>query len=154
MRTDGSSYKLRNQFVPRFCIGFTKSFDIGNVTDRLTITPEFYYNHAGYDDDMFEDETTRLAFIEDYYEFGNYGKIYSSLFVNVKKFIISNIQLNMNLLGNLTDLSFILSTGITYNPVYNVTFNVDVLSYLGKENREFTYNGEAIALQLGLSLRF
>lgn len=155
MHPDGTEYKLKDQFVTSVSFGFTKSFDIGDVSDRLTIIPEFYYNLAGYDDDMFENPVTSELFRSGgYYEYTNYGKIYSALFFNFKKFIISNMDLNINTLGNFTDLSFVLSTGITYSPVYNVTLDFDVLSYLGKENREFTYSGNTLALMFTLSLKF
>jgi hypothetical protein len=156
LTTDGEEYRIRNEFFTWFCLGFRKSIDIGDVTDRFTITGEFFYNHGGYRDNMFDtDPATRFTFLEGgYYQAAYYGKIYASLFLNVKKFLASNMELNISFMGNFSDFSFILITGIAYNIVYNVNFTFDIYSCFGKEKREFTYDGSAITLEIGLTLRF
>ena len=150
----GVPFSKKNEFVTRFCIGLTKRFDMGDVSDRLMINAEVYYNHTGYTDDMFEGAIGDLFINGNYYEYANYGKVYLALFTSVDQFILSDMTFNLNCLGNLNDLSFLLSTGISYEPVYNVTFTFNIISYLGKEDREFTYDGKTLGAEIGLAFKF
>jgi hypothetical protein len=147
--------EVTDEWVPRLCVGFTKYFDFKDVNDRISVTGEFYYNHGGYEHDMLEDEVTRDRFLEgDYFESNNYGKYYAALFSSYSKFILSDMTLNLNALGNLSDSSFMMSSGVTYGFVNNVWLNFDINAYLGAENREYTLHGNAIGTDISINLTF
>jgi hypothetical protein len=104
---------------------------------------------------MLEDEVTRDRFLEgDYFEPNNYGKYYAALFSSYSKFILSDMTLNLNALGNLSDSSFMMSSGVTYGFVNNVWLNFDINAYLGAENREYTFDGNAIGADISINLTF
>ncbi len=143
-----------DDWMPRFTLGFTRMFDVGNFNDRLSVTGEFYYNHGGYDDDMLADDT-RDQFLEGgYFEPGSYGKYYAALFSNFGRFIVTDMTLNVNAIGNLSDSSFIFSTGIDYLLTFNAILSAKVDAYLGDENQEYTLAGNALSAEVSMNLIF
>jgi len=147
--------EVTDEWVPRLCLGFTKMFDAGNYTDRIMVTGEFYYNHGGYTKNMLADEAIRDRFLEDgYFEPGNYGKYYAAIFSSYSKFLISEMTLNLNAIGNLSDASFIVSPGIDYELANNALLSFKVNGYLGAQNREYTLAGNAIGAELSVNLTF
>jgi hypothetical protein len=152
---------IGEELVPKICIGFSKSFDLLEESDRLSITGEYFYNHIGYKEDMFEPETQffflpNLAKMDygPYYIPNNYGVHYAALFVMINKFILSDMSFSLNAIGNLSDLSFTVISGLSYSPVYNFFLNLSIASYWGEEYREFTFSGNACTLSLDLFLKF
>jgi len=144
-----------DEWVPRVCVGLTKSFDFRDVNDRISLTAEFYYNHAGYENNMLEDGGTRDQFLRgSYFEPNNYGKYYAAVFSSYSKFLVSDMTLNLNAIGNLSDSSFMMSSGVTYGVVNNVWLNFDINAYLGAENREYTFSGNAIGTAVSVYLTF
>ncbi len=147
--------KNDTDWTPRMVLGFTRMFDHRDVNNRFTLTGEFYYNHAGYDDDMLGNETIRDRFLEDgYYEPNNYGKYYAALFTSYSKFIISDMTLNVNAIGNLSDSSFMVSSGLTYGVINNLSLSCTVSSYIGSKNTEYTLAGDALGIDVSASLAF
>ncbi|MFH1287420.1 MAG: hypothetical protein ABII25_01825 [bacterium] len=163
--------KSSNKWNPRASIGFNKSFDFRDVNDRITTTCEFYYNRAGYKENVFSDAAvypyqepianfdstgTKKEFLlgNNLYEMNSLSKYYAALFASYKKFIISDLTLNMNLIGNLNDNSFILSSGVNYQDLTDFNIGLTVYSYLGPSNREYTFLGSAINTQLTVGIIF
>lgn len=150
MRTDGSTYVMRDELVPRVAVGLSRTFDFMDVDDRIMVNAEFYYNHAGYDDNMFESLSLAdlAVFYTDYYESGNYGKYYGALFVTINEFFRKDMTLSVSGMGNFSDLSFIAMASLSIVPVNNFTLTFTATSYLGPDNREFSIsvNPESYAL--------
>lgn len=143
-----------SDWMPRICLGFTKEFDHKDVNNRISITGEFYYNDGGYEKNMLE-EPTRTQFLEgNYFEPGNYGKYYAALFSSYQKFIVSDMTLNVNAIGNLSDSSFMILSGVNYELTNNATLNVNVDGYFGSKNREYTFAGNAISAEAIVNLAF
>ena len=144
-----------NDWTPRVALGFTRMFDHRDVNNRFSLTGEFYYNHAGYEEDMLGSDDIRDRFLEDgYFEPNNYGKYYAALFASYSKFIISDMTLNVNAIGNLSDSSFMVSSGLTYGVINNLSLSCDVNSYIGSKNKEYTLMGDALGVELSASLAF
>lgn len=144
-----------NDWTPRVALGFTRMFDHRDVNNRLSVTGEFYYNHAGYEDDMLGNEAIRDRFLEDgYFEPNNYGKYYAALFTSYSKFIVSDMTLNVNAISNLSDSSFMVSSGVTYGVINNLWLSCDVKGYLGSKNKEYTLMGDAVGIDISASLAF
>jgi hypothetical protein len=64
------------------------------------------------------------------------------------------MTLNMNAIGNLSDSSFIISSGIGYEITHNASLSFDVRGYLGEGNREYTVSGNALSAEVSVSLVF
>jgi hypothetical protein len=114
------------------------------------VNAEFFYNDSGYDQNMFEllSAGNRALFFGGYYQPGFYGKYYGALFVTVNKFIISDMTLALSGLGNLSDMSGIVMVSLSYSPVNNFSISLQLGSYVGADNREYTisYNPTSPAL--------
>lgn len=116
----------RDKWDSEASIGFNKSFDFRDVNDRITTRCEFYYN----------------------------TNHYAALFTSYKKFIISDLTLNMNLMGNLDDHSSILSSDVNYQDLTDFNIGLTVYSYLGPPNREYTPSGNGASTQLTVGIVF
>lgn len=147
--------QVTDEWIPRVCLGFNKSFDFRDLNDRISVTGEFYYNHSGYDDNMLEDEKTRTRFIEGgYYEPGNYGKFYMAFFSSYREFLSDDMTLNLKAIGNLNDSSFTVSSGVEYQFAFDARLHVDVNAYLGAENCEYTVDGNALSTKAEIQIVF
>ena len=144
-----------SDWTPRVALGFTRMFDHRDINNRVSVTGEFYYNHAGYEDDMLGSDAIRDRFLEDgYFEPNNYGQYYAALFTSYNKFILSDMTLNVNAIGNLSDSSFMVSSGVTYGVINNLSLNCDVTGYLGSKNTEYTVMGDALGIDVSATLAF
>ncbi|MBN1798949.1 MAG: hypothetical protein JW822_10245 [Spirochaetales bacterium] len=156
MNTDGSLYRIEEELVPRVCVGLRKYFDFLDVADRIMLMGEFYYNYAGYDENMFEElSTVNLeVFKGAYYDTNNYGQYYAALFFSLSRFLVTDMSLNITVLGNFSDLSATVFAGVSYTPVYDFTLTFDLIGFVGDEDREYTYSGSVIGALLTLSMVF
>jgi hypothetical protein len=150
-----------------------------DINDRISVNMEFYYNQSGYKENLFEDSNvygfarpvtvydssgipalktsgTKKEFLldNDLYEANNFSRYYAALFTSVKKFIISDLTLTLNLIGNLNDKSSILTTGVVYTDINDFSLGFNVYSYLGNSNREYTYSNNLLATQMTVGVVF
>ncbi len=145
----------KDDLTPRLTLGFTRLFDVGNFNDRLSVTGEFYYNSAGYDEDMLRDDAARQQFLQGgYFQPGNYGEYYAALFTSFGRFLVSDMTLNVNAIGNLTDSSAMLSVGVDYVLTFNAMLSARLDTYLGADNSEYTLEGNALNAEVKLNVAF
>ena len=142
MTTGGLADPVRDQLVPRISVGLSRSFEAGDIQDRIVVNTEFYYNGLGYGEDMFEalaaDPPNLAQFLSTYYHSGDYGTYYGALFVTINRLFKTNLTLNLSGLGNLSDLSFIALADLAWVPVNNFTLSLSLSSFLGADLREYT----------------
>lgn len=150
-------------WIPRISCGFTKFFDHGDITDRISITGEYYYNGSGYEENMFqriEDISNTqdkialkgqyLSFYEPYIN----SRYYLAFFTAIQKFPVAKTSFNLNTIINLVDKSNVISAGISYNPRTNVYFDININGNFGNKNTEATFSGERFRLALGTKVLF
>jgi hypothetical protein len=139
--TNGNPYSVSNQLVPKVDIGLSRTFDVLNVQDRLSVMAEFFWNSDGYDQNMFQSlssSSTNLAtFLNTYYHPSYYGQYYGALFVSIADFGLQNMTLSLDGLCNFSDMSAIALVGLSDAPVNNFTLEVQVGSYLGANSGEY-----------------
>jgi hypothetical protein len=135
-----SAYSVSNQFVPKVDVGISRTFDVLNVQDRLTVMAEFFWNSDGYDTNMFQTlSSLNLGLFESgYYHASYYGQYYGALFVSINDFGLTNMTLSLNGLCNFSDMTAIALVGLSDSPVSNFTLQLQVGSYLGPSNGEYT----------------
>ncbi|MGE5583262.1 MAG: hypothetical protein ACM3X9_12110 [Bacillota bacterium] len=143
---------------PRVSLGFTKFFDLGNYKDRINLTGEFFYNAAGYNQNILSklagNPGAKPNFLSVYQPFMN-SRYYLAVFSSVAKFLIPELTLNINALSNLVDHSARLTTGVTYKPaITNLTIDFHVDTNLGDENTEATFGGDRYTVFLGTKVLF
>ena len=149
------------EWIPRVSVGFTKSFDYGEVQDRINVTNEFYYNQAGYDKNIFQrladngDANLKATYLTDYYQAYQNSKYYWGLFSSVGKFIVPEMTLSCNSIMNLVDKSATVSAGISYVPALtDMEFDFTINGALGGENTEATFMGSRLSVNLGTRISF
>jgi len=161
-------YPVTNQFVSRVAIGFSKSFEFMNLSDRIMLNGEFYFNSVGYYENLFKNELDRAIFGSqsyydvssgqmvsgNFYEINNHYAYYWALFATYNQFIISDINLSVNAIGNFIDYSFVVGPSISYTPAYNFVLNLYTYFYIGEENTEYTFSGNAANVVLTAALSF
>lgn len=156
---------MGDNWIPRAAVNLTKMFPFQGVADRLTVSGEFYYNNAGYDVNIFNDPKKLAGLLalamssasespaSRLYEVNSYSKYYGMVYSSISQFIIDPLTFSCNALGNFNQNSYVVSIGLNYLSMQNLSWGVSVDSYLGKKGTEynFTGNGETIRLQTGMT---
>ncbi len=147
-----------DQWLTKASLGCTKNYDHGDINDRISLTGEFYYNQAGYEQNIFEKITTtntKLTYLLNYYEPYANSKYYFAFFGSVQKFIISDLTLNLNAIANLIDKSVVATSGISYQPALkDYSIDLSLNGYFGSENTEARLFGNSYSISLGTSITF
>jgi hypothetical protein len=134
-----------DEIIAEVVLGFTRTFDIGDIKNRFSLTGEGYYNPKGYEEDMLEIFAVRkLATPDspDYYVPNAYGKYYAAVFTSFSHlFNTADLSLGFNGIGNLSDGSTILSASLRYTLGFDTAVTGRLSTYLGEENREYTIQG-------------
>jgi hypothetical protein len=128
-------YSVTNQLVAKVDVGLSRNFDVLDVQNRVTVNLEFFYNSDGYSQNMLQVP----GFLPTYLQSGYYGQYYGAMFVTINDFGSPNMTLTLSGLANLTDQSGIALAGLSYSPVNNFSLSLQLGSYLGAVNREYTY---------------
>jgi len=139
--TSGNAYSVRDQLVPKIDVGLSRTFDVLDVQDRLSVNLEFFYNSDGYGQNMFAllaPAALQTFFSGGYYQSGYYGQYYGAAFVSFNDFGATNVTLSLDALANFSDMSAVALVGVSYAPVNNFTLSLQLGSYLGADFREFT----------------
>jgi len=148
------------EWIPQISAGFTKYFNHGEINDRISVTGEFYYNHAGYDENIFErykaaSSEEKYFFMKDNYEPYMMSRYYLAFFTSISKFIRSDFTLNLNGIMNLVDNSAVLSTGLSYSPALtDLTVDFTVNGNFGEKYSETTFLGQQLSVTLGTQILF
>ncbi len=136
-------YQLRDQHVFKGVLGFGRSFEVFDVANRLGINVEYFYNGAGYKENVFaESPLVRAYFVQNgAYRPNFYGMHYLGLFVTYAKFFVNDLTLGLNGFGNLSDKTFVFSNIFTYLPLFNLTLTWQNNIFTGQSIGEYTVSG-------------
>jgi len=172
---------IGDKWYPRIAVNLTKFFPLAGVADRLIVSGEFYYNHIGYDVNVFNDpvlgkdlqslttgrislidttDLTRMPWLRNsnlvfgLYEMHSYSKYYAALFASISRFILDDMTFSCNAIGNLNQKSFVITTGADYQSLHNFVFGISLNAFLGRKNTEYTFTGNALMLQVRTGIIF
>ena len=150
------TYERRHEWIPKACVGAGRSFDFLDVSDRIRIDGEFFYNHSGYDENVFgRSKEVPLCFVyNNIYEPNYYGVYYAAAFITISQIYVEELSAVLNYMMNISDRSSIVSGMMSYSMVYNMTIGLMVNLFLGAENREYTFMGNAASAELTVKLAF
>lgn len=168
-----------DKVVTKASVDIGRFFDIGDQANKLQIRGEFYYNGDGYDKNYFNDgnlyaydapvmiddgygNTTTLpggtvsAYIagNGMYEENSYSKYYAAIFTTVSKFIQSDCTLNINLISNLSQRSYLLSSGLIYQNINDLRLGLTVITAFGRKNTEYTFSGNTATVKFEAGVSF
>lgn len=148
--------KNKGRWMPRASVGFGRGFEVRDIKDRVRIDFEFFYNHAGYERNMFEKDilmTSRFLSLG-MFEPNYYGKYYAGAFITIQQLFVSELSGMVNCIVNVLDQSSVIMGMLTYVPVYDLTLNLAVTGYVGKKNREYTVMGNYLNTELSIKIVF
>jgi len=165
------TYLKDDDWVTKAAVNFSEGFRLGNFNDRLTVAAEFFYNRTGYDGSPFRDKTaytytgplallsaagTKKDFLtgNGLYEPNYLSRWYGAVFTSVSRFIIEDMALNLNYVRNLSDDSGVLSAGVSYKNMNDLSAGFLASAYLGPGCREYTSSGAKLLLQLTAGVSF
>lgn len=142
-----------NGWFPKASLGFTKTFDLFDINDRIVFMGEFYYNQAGYEYNVFK-EPARLAVLmqSGLYEPNNVSRYYGSLFTSIQRFLVSDAVFNVNVLSNLIDMSGVVYSSLQYSPRYDTVIEASYSMNYGRGADEFTFAGSGH--RAGIEVRY
>jgi hypothetical protein len=165
-----------DRWVSQFSLDLGKAFDWNEQNDKISVTGEYFYNQSGYQENVFEDKGSYVYqtplyppgslqpiiagskktffLMSNLYEMNYYGKNYAALFTSINHFYTSDYTLNFNWIENLNDHSGILSLGLDYQNLHDWYTNLILYSFLGPDNREYTFLNQSCLIELTLGIRF
>jgi len=159
--------------VVRLCAGVMRSFDFMDVDDRIMVVGEFYYNQIGDNGNVFKerhigkwyDAISTLpqtdvmrnsvgSAMTSGIEFNSIARYYSAFFVNVSRFIVNDMTLQLNGLVNWNNTCAMLTTGVSYVTLYDVSLGCLVTGYVGPRESEYTFTNAGASVRLTAGMLF
>jgi hypothetical protein len=148
--------RVRGEWIGKASFGFGRGFDVGGVKERIRFDVEAFYNHAGYDSHVFEKDFLNTTYFlsSGLYTPNYFGKYYVGGFITIRQMFVEELSSMINCVVNVREESSIISGMITYAPFYDLSINLMVNGFVGKENREYTMSGNYLTTELSLKLVF
>ncbi|HNW45400.1 MAG TPA: hypothetical protein PKI19_12920 [Elusimicrobiales bacterium] len=165
------TFRKKDEWVTKAAVNFGRGFRLGNFNDRLTVTSEFFYNQTGYARSPFRDRTayafsgplallrpagTKMDFLlgSGLYDPNYLSRYYGAVFTSISRFIITDMTLSANYVRNLNDESGLLSAGVTYKNINDLSVGFLVNAPLGPARGEYTFSGASLNAQLTFGVSF
>jgi hypothetical protein len=165
--SDTSIVPAGDGWIPRASVNLMKFFPLSGVADRVMLSTEFYYNHAGYAPNIFEGGLIDyqkilfkllgrydMATVLGLYEPNSYSKYYGMLSASVSRFIITDMTLAANVAGNFNQNCCMVSAGVDYQSLHNFNLSLYLNGFLGEKNTEYTFTGSGLAVQVKAGVAF
>jgi len=156
--------KKDDKWISRISAGFTKFFDYGDISDRISVSGELYYNSNGYDKNIYkkidsitnlqEKQTKKMEYLSKVYQANMNSKYYAAVFTNINEFIDQDVSLNINGIINLIDYSKTISAGVNYQALTDLSFDLNIMKFIGDKNTEATLFGNDYIISMGSNYRF
>jgi hypothetical protein len=169
-RTDTSITDMGDAWIPRASVNLMKFFPLNGVADRIMVSTEFYYNHAGYDPNVFDGGlidyqkiiATLISAPRSYdfesvmalYEPNSYSRYYAMLSTSISRFILNDMTFTCSAVGNLSQKCAMLTGGVTYTTLHDFTLSANLNGFVGKKNTEYTFTDQGLSLQVRMGLVF
>jgi hypothetical protein len=137
-----TTIRREHKWFPKASLGFSKTFDLMNINDRVMIRGEFFYNRAGYGNNIFNNLPSLLSlFSYGLYEPNHVSRYYGSFFTTIQRFIVSDAVFSLNVISNLTDGSGVIYNSSRYNPWYDFFIDLTLSMAFGDGKDEYTFAG-------------
>lgn len=145
--------RREDKWFPKASLGFSRTYDLMEIKDRVTIRGEFFYNRAGYGYNVFDDAASLVYLLfYDLYEPNYVSRYYASFFTTINRFIVSDASFSLNVMSNLTDGSGIIYSSLSYTIKYDFIINLTMAATFGDGRDEYTFTGSDKTI--GLEFRY
>jgi hypothetical protein len=88
------------------------------------------------------------------YEPNNFSRFYISFFSSFSRFIISDMTLYVNAIGNINHRCAMITAGLTYKNLHNFSCELLLVGYIGKDRTEYTISNNGLQIQFSAGLSF
>ena len=88
------------------------------------------------------------------YDANYHSPYYAALFIGISRFLLSDLTFSVNGIMNIKQECGIVSGSIGYTTLGNLTIGATIIGYVGPDNTEYTFFGQAAALRLTADVRF
>jgi hypothetical protein len=170
--------KKSGSVVPKACVSLSRSFDLLDINDRVTVMTEFYYNNAGISGEFFKtfkvkkllenlnsgvvsdaprDSTfaTAIGRLQNYLtDLNSFSTYYLALFTSVNKFIVSDMTLGLNSMINIDEKSAIISANLNYQTMHNLKIGLLISTAVGNEESIYPLFMDALTIRLNCGVMF
>ncbi|HMA65260.1 MAG: hypothetical protein ACM31E_08675 [Fibrobacterota bacterium] len=158
--------------VPKMCVGVSRSFDLLEVKDRVTVITEFFLNQAGVEGDFYDEHDVKALFdalAKDtsgrlggqlnslrtrFSKPNEFSRYYVSLFTTVNKFIIPEMSLQLNSIINFEQSAALLIGSLQYTTLHNLFAGLTLSGAIGGPETEYTMYGNALSTRLNIGINF
>jgi hypothetical protein len=159
----------------RLAVGVGKWFKVQGVPDRLMVNAEFYYNNAGSDAKdlnataqvesllvagmeqgvaLDPAEISRFLAASGLYEPNSFSRYYAAFFASLSRFLLPDLTLSVNGICNFNQRCGIFSGGLDYTMLNNFSLGLLLTGFVGPENTEYTFMGDAMQVRLTAGVSF
>lgn len=157
---------MRKKWVPRLSLGAGHYFDFGDINDRILLQFEGYYNQAGssrkdlvpegMSGKQVQDEFLHLdpAMVGTAMAPNSLSRWYLAGFATVSRFIVTEMTLTASGLANLNQSSGVLSVGLNYTTLHNLSFDAILTAFPGRSYTEYNIYGQGFNAELRAGIRF
>lgn len=148
---------------PRISVGAGRSFDAGGLPDRLMLSAEYYYNHAGSEARRMPfasllGQAAALGFTPEQalaaaaafgaYEPNSYSRHYAAAFAVWNRFFRSDLTLSGTALANLNQGSALLAGVLAYRDLNDFGLSLTLYGFAGPKGTEYVLASDALQVQV------
>lgn len=168
--------RIKDEWITRASLNVGKSFDWNDQNEKINLSGELFYNEAGYDKKIFEEDNQyaysepvyaegrntpilsgdkkTFLILNDLYEMNYCARYYAAVFTTINKFFTSDYTLTLNWIENLVDYSGIFTLGINYQNINDWYVDLNTYAFIGSEDSEYTFMNEGLSFQLSIGYKF
>ncbi len=161
--------RKEEKWQSRMAVGLGRSFSMSGIPNRVTSVVEYYFNEPGSENrkmpfaDLMRQaelagfspvEALALASKNGAYEPNSYSRHYVAFFTSLSRFILSDMTLSFNAIGNLNQNCAMLSTTLGYRNLNNFGMTLSVNGFAGPIDREYTLSKQATQIQITAEVFF
>ncbi len=151
------------EWQPKASLSLGRSFRVSGIQDRLNTVLEYFYNAPG-------NSHRRLGFASilrsvsgsgesnsaalntmatsGLFEANAYSQHYAACFATFNRFLLNDLTLTFNAIGNLNQNSAVLSTGLGYQDLNDFSLSFNVNAFAGPYDTEYAISGQALQMQV------
>jgi len=180
LKQTGDSLYVDNYYytgwTPKISLGMNRFFDFFDIHDGISVGAEFFYNGAGYTDNIFADKNkyrynapvtipgtntvvlggSKSLFLvgNNLYDVNYHSCYYAALFTGISRFILSDLSLNVNGIANISQSCGEIMASVGYTTLSNLTLSAMIVGYCGHADAEYTFINHGMDVRLSASVAF
>ena len=179
VQNDSLEETKSNDWQTRMCIDVGRQFNFFDIGQGLSVTGSFYYDRGGYSENIFADGKTytfnrpisttdptgkpvlinfgtKSAFLtaNNLYQMNDFSQYYVGLDVEISRLFLSSLSGYFKAIDNLLQSGAVLTTGVTYVSLNEFFVGLTINGYLGQKNTEYTFQNQAMTVQITAGVNF